>query len=238
MIIIGLTGSIGMGKSTTADMFRNRGIPVHDADAAVHALYEGPAVAAIAAAFPGTTRDGRVDRQKLGDAVIGNAKAFARLEAIIHPMVRDVETEFLKSARAQGQDVAILEIPLLFETGADKRCDATIVVTAPLRCAARPRPRASRHDRRKTRWDSRKADAGCGKAPKGRFSGGNPSWAGSRPHTGRRYSGNLARGWCRTYGVRHGNGRVSHAGSRAGYRNDGALISGRATGSWKSAVSN
>jgi dephospho-CoA kinase len=131
MIVIGLTGSIGMGKSTTARMFADHGIPIHDADAAVHALYDGPAVESVGAAFPGVVVDGRIDRQKLGAQVLEQPEALRKLEDIVHPLVRAMEADFLNGARESGQTFAVLEIPLLFETGADERCDATVVVTAP-----------------------------------------------------------------------------------------------------------
>lgn len=130
MFILGLTGSIGMGKSTTAQLFADEGVPVHDADAAVHALYEGEAVSLIEAAFPGTTGDGKVDRQKLARAVIGNAEALRRLEAIVHPLVAKVRDHFLQGAKAQGAKVAVLDIPLLYETGGEKLVDAVAVVSA------------------------------------------------------------------------------------------------------------
>jgi dephospho-CoA kinase len=131
MFIIGLTGSIGMGKTTTAQLFAESNVPVHDADATVHRLYEGEAVAAIEAAFPGTTHNGKVDRAALGRRIVGNADALKRLEAIVHPLVRQAEVEFLENATESGAKVALLDIPLLFETGGDKRVDAVVVVTAP-----------------------------------------------------------------------------------------------------------
>ncbi|WP_040490145.1 dephospho-CoA kinase [Fulvimarina pelagi] len=131
MIVLGLTGSIGMGKSTTAAMFAAEGVPVYSADAAVHRLYAGRAVPLIEEAFPGTVVDGSVDRQKLGEAVVGNREAMKRLEAIIHPLVREEETAFLEREREKGAAVAVLDIPLLFETGGDMRCDKVVVVTAP-----------------------------------------------------------------------------------------------------------
>lgn len=131
MVIVGLTGSIGMGKSTAAKRFADHGIPVFDADAEVHRLYEGAAVPAVEAAFPGTVVDGRVDRRRLGQAVIGDAQAMARLEAIIHPMVRRSEQAFLARHAEQGASMAVLEIPLLFETGTDALVDATVVLSAP-----------------------------------------------------------------------------------------------------------
>lgn len=131
MIVLGLTGSIGMGKSTTAELFRAEGVPVHDADATVHALYRGAAVAAIEAAFPGTTRDGSVDRGALGARVLGDAEALARLEAIVHPLVRAAETDFLGKASAKGAAIVVLDVPLLFETAGETRVDAVVTVTAP-----------------------------------------------------------------------------------------------------------
>jgi len=131
MIVLGLTGSIGMGKSTTACFFAEEGVPVLDADAVVHDLYEGEAVAPIEAAFPGTTVGGKVDRHKLGERVIGDEDAMRRLEAIVHPLVRKVEARFLAAAEKSGAEVAVLDIPLLFETGGEARCDAVVVVSAP-----------------------------------------------------------------------------------------------------------
>ncbi|NIX75534.1 dephospho-CoA kinase [Microvirga terricola] len=128
--ILGLTGSIGMGKSATANAFRRLGVPVHDADAAVHKLYSGRAAPLIEKAFPGTVTDGVVDRGRLGAAVLGNPEQLKKLEAIVHPLVREEEEAFLDHASALAS-VAVLDIPLLFETGAEKRCDAVLVVTAP-----------------------------------------------------------------------------------------------------------
>ena len=135
MFVLGLTGSIGMGKTTAANMFRRLGCPVHDADRTVHDLLApgGAAVSAIARQFPGVLNEqGGIDRQKLGAVVFGDDDALRRLEAILHPMVRAAEERFLKRARARRQKLAVLDIPLLFETGGDKRCDAVAVVTAPL----------------------------------------------------------------------------------------------------------
>lgn len=131
MFILGLTGSIGMGKSTTAKMFAEEGVPVHDADAAVHKLYEGEAVTPIEAAFPGTTAHGKVNREKLGKRVLGDELAMKRLEHIVHPLVRKAEECFLTEAKKKGAKVALLDIPLLYETAGDKRCDAVVVVSAP-----------------------------------------------------------------------------------------------------------
>jgi dephospho-CoA kinase len=131
MFILGLTGSLGMGKTATAKMFAESGVPVHDADAAVHRLYEGEAVPLIEAAFPGTTANGKVDRQKLGDRVLGDDGAIKRLEAIVHPLVRKAQERFLAESERNGAPVAVLDIPLLFETGGDQRCDAVVVVSAP-----------------------------------------------------------------------------------------------------------
>lgn len=129
MIILGLTGSIGMGKSTTAAMFADLGIPVNDADAVVHDLYKGEAVPLIEAAFPGTTKDGVVDRGALSRALAENPGGFRTLEAIIHPLVRERETRFLEAHRAAGTPVVLLDIPLLFETGGEGRVDKVVVVT-------------------------------------------------------------------------------------------------------------
>lgn len=131
MIVIGLTGSIGMGKTTTAELFRQAGLPVFDADATVHALYNGPLAAEIEAAFPGTTTKGRVDRSRLAARLSGDADAFRRLEAIVHPAVRRAEAEFLDEARAAGAPAAVLDIPLLFETGRANEVDKVVVVSAP-----------------------------------------------------------------------------------------------------------
>jgi dephospho-CoA kinase len=131
MLVVGLTGSIGMGKSTVAGRLRALGIPVCDADAEVHRLYEGAAVPAIEAAFPGTTADGKVDRQKLAAALLAESGKFKRLEAIVHPLVFEAEREFLRREASSGADMAVLEIPLLLETGGERRVDAVIVVSAP-----------------------------------------------------------------------------------------------------------
>jgi dephospho-CoA kinase len=131
MFILGLTGSIGMGKSTTAGFFAAAGVPVHDSDAVVHALYEGEAVGPVAAAFPGTAVDGRIDRAKLAGKLVGNPDAIKRLEAIVHPLVRAATQRFLDVQAAQGARVVVLDIPLLFETGGEQRVDAVVVVSAP-----------------------------------------------------------------------------------------------------------
>jgi dephospho-CoA kinase len=131
MLVLGLTGSIGMGKSTTARFFAEEGVPVLDADAVVHALYDGEAVAAIERAFPGTSRDGRIDREELSRRVVGDAAALKRLEAIVHPLVRAAQARFLADAERAGAPVAVLDVPLLFETGGDQRVDAVVVVSAP-----------------------------------------------------------------------------------------------------------
>ena len=131
MFILGLTGSLGMGKSTTARFFAEEGVPVHDADAVVHRLYEGEAASAIEAAFPGTTTGGKVDRDKVAARVLGDAAALRRLEHIVHPLVQAAEGRMLAEAEARGEKVALLDIPLLFETGGDKRVDAVVVVSAP-----------------------------------------------------------------------------------------------------------
>jgi dephospho-CoA kinase len=131
MIILGLTGSLGMGKSTTAQLFSEEGVPVFDADAAVHRLYEGEAAPLIEQAFAGTTTDGRVDRARLAQAVMGRPEALRQLEAIIHPLVRTAQQRFLAESRRAGAPVVVLDIPLLFETGGEKRVDKVVVVSAP-----------------------------------------------------------------------------------------------------------
>jgi dephospho-CoA kinase len=131
MFVLGLTGSVGMGKSTTARFFAEAGVPVHDADAVVHRLYESEAVEAIEAAFPGTTAGGQVDRAKLSARVLGDAAALERLEAIVHPLVQAAEERLLAEAKARGEKVTVLDIPLLFETGGEARVDAVVVASAP-----------------------------------------------------------------------------------------------------------
>ena len=131
MFVLGLTGSLGMGKSTTAGFFAELGVPVHDADATVHRLYKAEAVSPIEAAFPGTTVNGEVDREKLARRVLDDPAAIKRLEGIVHPLVRAAEEHFLAEAERKNARVAVLDIPLLFETGGDRRCDAVVVVSAP-----------------------------------------------------------------------------------------------------------
>jgi dephospho-CoA kinase len=133
MIVVGLTGSIGMGKSETARMFADEGVPVSESDTIVHRLYEkgGAAVAPVAAAFPDVVDDGRIDRQKLTRHLAGNAPDFARLEAIVHPLVRAEQEHFLIEARRRKDRLAVLDIPLLFETGRDREVDKVVVVSAP-----------------------------------------------------------------------------------------------------------
>ena len=129
MLILGLTGSIGMGKSTTAKLFAEAGVPVYDADAAVHKIYEGEAAPAIEAAFPGTTVDGKVDRMRLSARVLHNPAAIKQLEQIVHPMLGASRNKFLEDAERSGAPVAVVDVPLLFETGGEKRVDAVVVVT-------------------------------------------------------------------------------------------------------------
>lgn len=131
MLVLGLTGSIGMGKSTCAGLFRTAGVPVHDADAAVHALYAGPAAPLIEAAFPGSTQDGLVNRQILAGRVTGDPDALRRLEAIVHPLVAASRDDFFRAAGAAGHRTVVLDVPLLFETGGHRTVDAVVVVTAP-----------------------------------------------------------------------------------------------------------
>ena len=130
MLVVGLTGSIGMGKSTAAARFRERGFGVFDADAEVHRLYAGPLIGAIEAEFPGTTTAAGVDRGALARALLDDPSGFARLDAIVHPRVRDAERAFLKCAYDRGARLAVLEVPLLFEGGLDRDLDATVVVSA------------------------------------------------------------------------------------------------------------
>lgn len=133
MLLVGLTGSIGMGKSETAKMFAALGVPVYDADAAVHALYDvgGAAVDAIGAAFPGSVKDGKVDRPALGAMTLGDTAAIKKLESIIHPLVGKAQMDFLHDAEGKGAKLVVLDIPLLFETGGETRVDAVVVVSAP-----------------------------------------------------------------------------------------------------------
>ena len=132
MLILGLTGSIGMGKSTTAKLFLEAGVPVYDADAAVHKIYEGEAAPAVEAAFPGTTVDGKVDRARLSARVVQDPAAIKRLEQIVHPMLGASRQKFLAEAEQSGAPVVVMDIPLLYETGGEKRVDAVVVVsTAP-----------------------------------------------------------------------------------------------------------
>jgi dephospho-CoA kinase len=131
MLVIGLTGGIGMGKSAAAERFAERGIPVFNADLCVHQLYEGTAVPAIEAAFPGVARGGKIDRGLLSQKIAGAPERLRRLEEIVHPMVVAAEIEFLFEQKEKGARLAVLEIPLLFETGAEARVDVTIVLSAP-----------------------------------------------------------------------------------------------------------
>ncbi|MFC0244707.1 dephospho-CoA kinase [Falsochrobactrum ovis] len=131
MIVIGLTGSIGMGKTTAAKMFAEMGVPIYSADDAVHRLYAGRAAPLIEKAFPGTVTNGVVDRQKLSAQVLGNAQALKQLEAIVHPLVRQEEAAFMDKAIKEKADIVLLDIPLLFETGAQHRVDKIVVVSAP-----------------------------------------------------------------------------------------------------------
>lgn len=129
--VLGLTGSLGMGKTTAARYFADAGVPVHDSDAVVHALYEGKAVPAIEQAFPGSTSGGKVDRAKLAAMVLDDPAALARLEAIVHPLVSESTDEFLADAKVKNAPVVVLDVPLLFETDTYRRCDAIVVVSAP-----------------------------------------------------------------------------------------------------------
>lgn len=151
MLILGLTGSLAMGKSTIAEMLRARGLPVFDADAEVHALYRSEAVPLIEAAFPGTTSQDGVDRPLLAKALGRNADAFRRLEAIVHPLVKKAEKAFLDREHARGTKIAVLEIPLLLETGLDAKVDQVLIVSASedqqrARALARPGMTADRFE--------------------------------------------------------------------------------------------
>jgi len=141
--VLCLTGSLGMGKSTAAKFFAEYGVPVHDSDAVVHALYEGEAVALIEQALPGSTSGGKVDRNSLAAIVLNDQAALAHLEAIIHPLVTASREKFLAQAQARGAPIVVVDIPLLFETVAESQCDAVVVVSAPAeiqraRALARP----------------------------------------------------------------------------------------------------
>jgi dephospho-CoA kinase len=131
MILVGLTGSIGMGKTATADIFRSEGAPVYDSDRLVHKIYAGAAAQEIEKAFPGSTRDGAVDRNLLSRMVLNDPEAMKRLEAIVHPLVWEGRRKFLEEQERLGRDIAVLDIPLLFETGSEKDVDKIVVVTAP-----------------------------------------------------------------------------------------------------------
>jgi dephospho-CoA kinase len=153
MIIVGLTGSIGMGKSTTSAMFEAEGVPVYDSDGAVHALYAvgGAAVAPVEAAFPGVVVDGAIDRTRLSAVVMGDPEALKRLEAIVHPLVGADRIGFFEKAAADGKDIVVLDVPLLYETGGDKRVHKVVVVSAPAdvqrqRVLARPGMDAAKLD--------------------------------------------------------------------------------------------
>lgn len=151
MIVLGLTGSIGMGKSTTAKLFAEAGVPVYDADATVHKIYEGEAAPLIEAAFPGTTADGKVDRQKLSARVVHNADAMKQLETVVHPLLRSYHQRFLEDAERSNAPVAVVDVPLLYETGGEKRVDAVVVVTTSpeiqrARILARPNMDAAKLD--------------------------------------------------------------------------------------------
>jgi dephospho-CoA kinase len=188
MIVLGLTGSIGMGKSTTAQMFIDEGVPVYDSDAAVHALYAsgGAAVAPVEAAFPGVVVDGAIDRARLSAAVMGNSEALAVLESIVHPLVGAHRIGFFEDAQAQGADIVVLDIPLLYETGGEKKVDKVVVVSAPAdvqrrRVLARPGMEGQ------VRGHPGSPDAGRRKARPGRFRDRHRPGPGRRPRPGPRH---------------------------------------------------
>ena len=164
MLVIGLTGSIGMGKSAAAAHFRARGVPVCDADAEVHRLYDGEAVPAIAAAFPAAVRGGKVDRAALAKEVAGSPEKLKQLEAIVHPMVVKAEIDFLREQERQGAKLAVLEIPLLFETDAHSRVDVTVVVSAPEEVQRARVLAAARHEPGEARSAAQAAIVGQGEA--------------------------------------------------------------------------
>jgi dephospho-CoA kinase len=175
MINLGLTGSIGMGKSTTVAMFRDAGIPVYDADAAVAEIYlkGGAAVAPLEAAFPGVTKDGAVDREALRQRVLGNDEAMAKLNSVVHPLLGKDRIEFYRQAEAAGADMVVLDIPLLFETGGERNMDAVVVVTAPEAMqrerVRHPRPPAARQRKaRARRFRGRHQPRARGRARAGR----------------------------------------------------------------------
>lgn len=214
MFIVGLTGSIGMGKSATARFFREAGVPVHDADAAVHRLYEREAVSLVEAAFPGTTVDGKVDRTRLSREVLGNARAMRTLEAIVHPLVREQENAFLASV--EGAPVVVLDVPLLLEVGADRRVDAVVVVSAPAevqrqRVLARPDMTADKLDAilRKQMPDSEKRK-------RAHFIVDS-----SRGFDSARYQVRAILRALAATTRRRGEGRGLHSGDRARHGNDG-----------------
>lgn len=151
MLVLGLTGSVGMGKSTVAGMFADEGAATFNADDTVHALYRGAAAPLVEAEFPGTVVDGVVDRARLGQKVLGDKGALARLERIVHPLVRKAEEDFRAHAAGEGRRIVLLDIPLLFEKGSETRMDAVIVVSAPAeiqreRVLARPGMTEERFD--------------------------------------------------------------------------------------------
>ncbi|MBV9522500.1 MAG: dephospho-CoA kinase [Alphaproteobacteria bacterium] len=230
MIVLGLTGSIGMGKSTAAAMLRRLGVPVHDADACVHRLLGrgGAAVRPVGAAFPGTLGSAGIDRHELGRRVFGDAAALRRLERILHPMVRAEEQRFLRRMTARRVPLAVLDIPLLFETGGEARCDAVIVVTAPpslqrARVLARPGMTGERlaailakqvPDRDKRRRADFVVPTGAGRAATLRHLAEIVRIMKSRVGGTRRRAGRGRRT------LRHGPRRGLYAGNRIGYRDD------------------
>ena len=183
MIILGLTGSIGMGKSTTAKLFAEAGVPVYDADATVHMVYEGEAAPAIEAAFPGTTADGKVDRTRLSAQVVHDAAAMKRLEQIVHPMLRAYHQKFLDDAEQSGAPVAVVDVPLLFETGGEKRVDAVVVVTTSPEIQRERILARDNMTARKARRHPGAAIAGCRKTQACGFYRGYVAWARSRART-------------------------------------------------------
>ncbi len=190
MLILGLTGSIGMGKSTTAKLFAEAGVPVYDADATVHQLYEGEAAPAIEAAFPGTTSNGKVDRAKLSARVVHDPAAMKQLEQIVHPMLGASRQKFFADAEAAGAPVVVVDVPLLFETGGEARVDAVVVVsTSPENQRERVLARGTM-DRRQAQFHSRAANARRREAQARRFRRGylprtRPRARANQGHSGR-----------------------------------------------------
>ena len=217
MFILGLTGSIGMGKSTTANFFREAGVPVHDSDAVVHRLYQGEAVGPVEAAFPGVAVDGKIDRGKLADRLVGRPEAIRQLESIVHPLVRAVSDRFVSESAARGARVIVLDIPLLFETGGEDEMRCRRGGLGAGRRAARARAEALGHDGRKARCLAGAADVGRGKACPRAFRGGQLALLRFRPCTGSWHSARrrVASGAANRITDAHARDRVRYRNHRA-----------------------